>query len=426
MNAGKWHGRILLLLAGVALLTAAFAPVGQFYLAWIGLVPWLLVVANCKSYRSAFLWSWLAGTLFFIANMWWMAYVTLPGMIALMGLLGIFWGYAGVIIRGGRLLVAPKDGGRFAFLRIALIAAIWVAASEWFRGSWPWSGLPWLYLGYTQTPVLAVCQIADITGVCGISFLIAMCNAWLALLALNGWSIRGLRTSAIVSAALVAATCGYGLFRLQHEPLTAGPDVLVVQPNYPQDNSGQKGADPVQMLDFHFRETRRMLAMPGGIDLVVWSETMMPPMNAQSMQHYHELVKSGSADQWSKDFTWLLDWSQRGAMQIAQQFHVGLLTGGEYWDDFHPEAGSEMAADRRNVTYFYDRQGNFSDLRYDKIHLVPFGEFTPFRYTIPWLYRLMVRMGPPDMQYYFLQAGSEDRLTVFPLQHRQAGRRGGW
>ena len=41
-------------------------PTGQFYLAWIGLAPWLLVVRGAKSNRAAFFWSWLAGTLFFV------------------------------------------------------------------------------------------------------------------------------------------------------------------------------------------------------------------------------------------------------------------------------------------------------------------------------------------------------------------------
>src|SRR5262249_37022266 len=66
--SARWYGRLCLLLLAVGLLTLAFAPVGQFYLAWVGLVPWLVVLAGTRSQWSAFFWSWVGGTLFFIAN----------------------------------------------------------------------------------------------------------------------------------------------------------------------------------------------------------------------------------------------------------------------------------------------------------------------------------------------------------------------
>src|SRR4051812_27624882 len=74
-----------LLLLGTLLLTLSFAPISQFYLAWIGLVPWLLVLRTTQNARTAFLWSWLAGLMFFTANMWWLWGVTGPGLVALMG-----------------------------------------------------------------------------------------------------------------------------------------------------------------------------------------------------------------------------------------------------------------------------------------------------------------------------------------------------
>src|SRR4051812_94625 len=87
----RWFAKLALLLLSIALLTFSFAPFGQFYLAWVGLVPWLLVLRRVHSQRAAFLWSWLAGILFFTANMWWLAYVTGPGLVALMLLLGLYW-----------------------------------------------------------------------------------------------------------------------------------------------------------------------------------------------------------------------------------------------------------------------------------------------------------------------------------------------
>ena len=413
----RWYGRLLLVLLGVALQTAAFAPVKQFYLAWVGLVPWLLVIGGVRSLRGAFLWGWIAGTLFFVANMWWMATITLLGMFGLMALLGLYWGYAALTIHGARLLRPLRPGdeaqtrlARWPGARLVLLGCAWVAAAEWFRGTWPWHGLPWLYLGHTQTPLLPICQIADLTGVAGLSFLIVLTNGWLALWFINRLSVRGLQTSGGAVLLLIAASFGYGLFRLHSEQLTDGPKVLVVQPNYPQDNSGQKGATPEEMMAFHLDTTRSALRDDPGTDLVVWSETMLPPINPQA----HTPLIGTTLGQ-------IIDASVGATSLLARRFDVGILSGGEYWADIHPQGDILLARERRNSSYFFDRAGQLSAARYDKSHLVPFGEFTPFHDGLPWLYRLIVHFGPPDMEYYNLQSGDEKALTVFPLTRREPG-----
>src|SRR5208282_999834 len=133
--------------------TLAFAPVNQFYLAWIGLAPWLIFLSGAKSWQSAFFWSWLGGTGFFTANMWWMAYISGPGMAALMIYLGLYWAFAALVIYGAGLL----DGQRVGILAgVFGVAAVWTGL-EWLRGI-VMTGLPWLYLGHTQTPIPALCQ----------------------------------------------------------------------------------------------------------------------------------------------------------------------------------------------------------------------------------------------------------------------------
>src|SRR5579862_2091704 len=85
---------ILPLLLTTAILTLGFAPIKQFYFAWIGLVPWLIFISLAQSQKSAFLYSWIGGFIFFTANMWWMAFITIPGMFALMLYCGLYWGIA--------------------------------------------------------------------------------------------------------------------------------------------------------------------------------------------------------------------------------------------------------------------------------------------------------------------------------------------
>src|SRR3954468_13880440 len=61
--------RLGLVALTVALLALAYAPFRQFYLAWIGFVPWFVLVGRARSKRAVFLWSWLTGYCFFISNL---------------------------------------------------------------------------------------------------------------------------------------------------------------------------------------------------------------------------------------------------------------------------------------------------------------------------------------------------------------------
>src|SRR5436305_4772941 len=85
------RGRVALGLATVAMLSLSYAPLKQFYFAWVALVPWLIVVAGATSKRAAFFWSWGIGILFFSVNLWWIGYVTIPGAIALMFYMGMWF-----------------------------------------------------------------------------------------------------------------------------------------------------------------------------------------------------------------------------------------------------------------------------------------------------------------------------------------------
>jgi apolipoprotein N-acyltransferase len=393
---------ILLLISCVALLTLSFAPVSQFYLAWIGLTPWLIFLANAKSQKSAFFYSWIAGTLFFTANMWWMSYISWPGMLALMIFCATYWGWAALVIRGAGLITrAPIIPGMLA------TAAVWVTF-EWLRGI-IFTGLPWLFLGHTQTPNLGMCQIADITGVYGISFWLVTLNA----LAAIAWLRRDQKSQLIRATGVVTgifvAVLAYGFYRMHQTPtsLSPGPVIAVVQANYPQSNSGEKGATIQERLAFHKAQTIAALDKdPGKIDLVVWSETMMYPLNHEA----RELIPICRE---------LYD----RLSDLTSKYQVALLTGGDYDGDWKPQTRdgqSELQpTDKRNSAYFFDRDGQMNDAighRYDKIHLVPWGEYIPGKDWAHWLYQLSVTLGPKYYSDYVMQPGSSDALTVFHLK----------
>ena len=439
----RWPAKVGLILLTVLLLSLSFAPFAQFYLAWVGLVPWLLLVRNTRSQVTAFLWGWIAGVLFFVANMWWLAYVTGPGMVALMVVLGLYWGAAAVVIRGAGLLSeewlsgggGPRWGrkGRTGgdastpppdpsttrpLLTVLLVPAVWVGF-EWLRGNWPLNGLPWLFLGHAQTPILPMCQVADALGVYGISFWVVALNALVALLVLDRLKAGRLVPAAVAVAAVVLLVLGYGVFRMsQTGVLSPGPLVMVVQSNYPQSNTGEKGATQEELVEFHVTKTAEALATNPGVDLVVWSETMMPELNRAARTMARGLETRGHAD-----YGQFLEETHARLQDLSRSNRTGLLVGAIYHDEAvlpDPSApqGMKSLQDRRNSAFFYDRDGHMSDEpadRYDKIHIVPFGEYLPFKDALPWLHKLILSLSPYPEEY-FLTPGAESAMNVFRLR----------
>ena len=405
-----FRGRILLTFATVAMLSLSFAPIKQFYLAWVGLVPWLVLIANARTKKQTFLWSWLTGILLFAVNMWWTGYVTIPGGLGLFVYLGLWFPITALLYRGLRVLTVDNAKSHRTTLAIFAIAAVWVG-QEWMRGNL-FTGLPWLFLGHAQTPILVMCQVADLGSAYVVSFWVMLINAWVALLILRRLEFRSMiRPGAAVLAVLVG-TLAYGLFRMSQDMLYAGPSVMVVQPNFPQDNSGSKGATYDQILDFHLCTTTAALeqlksAKRAQPDLILWSETMMPELNDLGRQYRrnYELLDHRNMGEFC-------DQVHEQLAQLARTYQVNLLVGGH---TMLPAGtlGGKPAWSMRNSAYLYDSKGIQSALRYDKIHLVPFGEFIPCKDSCPPLYAFFNIFNPYKDLNYTVDPGTD--LTVFPL-----------
>jgi apolipoprotein N-acyltransferase len=415
----RWTARVAMLAMSVILLSLALAPADQFYLAWVGLVPWLLVVNSTKTKKGAFFWSWLGGTAFFAANMWWLWQVTGPGMVALVTYLGLFFGFAAWIFVGSGLVprsAKPQAAGRVA-LSVVLIPVIWTAL-EYVRGNWSMfgnQGLPWLYLGNTQSPFLTMCQIADVGGVYAVTFWVVLVNALVFRVIVERRRSGAVIPAFLLVLILIVSVAWYGASRISQTSAfeRSGPTVLVVQPNIPQSNSGEKGAPPEQIVRFHVETTQQALkecaARGQKVDLVAWSETMMPPINPVTR------------DQWrGMRYGEFLDSAYQQIANLASEHHVAIIAGGIFTDQWRRRGEDIVPADRRNSAYFFDSSGLFSGKRYDKIHLVPFGEFIPWS-SIPPVYKLLVALGPNYYEDYVLTPGTLDNLTVFEVNRAGEG-----
>ena len=139
------------------------------------------------------------------------------------------------------------------------------------------------------------------------------------------------------------------------------------------------------------------------VDLIAWSETMMPALNDEARQFLAN-TPEGPA----------LSATRQAIADIAYDSGAAMIVGGVYASDWRERGEFVVPADRRNSAYFFDSTGMLSDTRYDKIHLVPFGEYVPFKESFPPLYQFFMWFSPYDFDYN-LVPGADDALTVFSL-----------
>lgn len=383
--------RIGLLVVSTLLLNYSFSPFNQFYLAWFALVPLLLVLKDVQGIFRAFFWGWLAGVLFFTASLTWMWHTTFAGTVTLIVYCALWWGLGASVTVCSNALHRISRSPVSAIIAIWIISCIWVA-QEWIRVTL-FTGFPWVPLGQSQSPFIQLCQIADITGVFGLSFCIVAINGAILVWVLRpAMKIRVASSGAVLL--LVIAGSIYGSIRLSAET-KLGPRLMVVQPNFPHERGGKRIVTFDQLEKFHFDITRSALAADRA-DLVVWSETALPPMNLE-------------ARRMTKDKHLAFE-IHDNLLSLVRANRTSLIFGAYALVKF---TGDATEADIRNSTYFYSSQSN-EQPRYDKIHLVPFGEIVPFKHSWPWAYRMFMKFAAYSVEYT-ISPGPSENPTIFEL-----------
>jgi apolipoprotein N-acyltransferase len=137
---------------------------------------------------------------------------------------------------------------------------------------------------------------------------------------------------------------------------------------------------------------------------------MLPPINRQARDVMNGL-----------EYGKFLEDALQAVADVAFKHDVAIVAGGNYFEALDKKSGLPMR--RRNSAYYFNKTGLISDLRYDKIHLVPFGEYIPLRYAVPPLYRLFIHLGPHDYDYT-VTPGDYENVTVFPVPKSGEMRRG--
>ncbi|HUK57433.1 MAG TPA: apolipoprotein N-acyltransferase [Nitrospiria bacterium] len=355
-------------------------------LAWIALVPLFLALEN-QSVRKSFGLGWAAGTVYFLGTIHWVTntmihYGKLPAVVSYPILL-LFALYLGLYVAAfAALFVFLKR--RTTFPPVLAAPALWVAL-ELLR-TYALTGFPWELLGYSQYLSLPVIQIADTAGVYGVSFLIVLVNVAVAegTLALRA---RRFRTGAWrpVAAALaaVALVLGYGAWRLAQDRLGQAPTLRVgaVQADIPQDKKWD-AAFRQETIDRYERLSRALASQ--AVQLLVWPEAAMPFFFEEDPAFRQQVVETVRAD------------------------GVPLLFG----SPAVATVGNRLRM--FNSAYFLSADGRVLG-RYDKMHLVPFGEYVPLSSVLFFVDKMAEGIGD------FLPGNDYTVMTLPRIDDPQAG-----
>jgi apolipoprotein N-acyltransferase len=243
---------------------------------------------------------------------------------------------------------------RFGMTGVWLAPWLWVA-SEWLRAWLGWD-FPWVLLGASQASVVPVVQLASVTGVYGLSALVALVGTAAAATVLSGRAAD--RRAALAVAALVVIVAAGGAWRVARGALTREGTAIrvgLLQGNVPQDAKWDPAFRDV-ILNRYVDLSRQ--ALGGGAQLVVWPEASTP--------FYFDLDAPRAAP----------------IRRLAAEARVPFLVG---TDEF--QRGADGAPDRYyNTAVLVGTDGRTRET-YRKVRLVPFGEFVPFR-------RLLFFVGP--------------------------------
>jgi apolipoprotein N-acyltransferase len=415
----SWFICALPFVASAAMLTVIQTPIDWAPLAWVAYVPLILAGSPKAKPRRLFLVSYVVSLLYWLGNLYWVAPVTIVGWLVFGLYTALLWPILVLCLRYCRMKRVP----------LFLASAVLIVGIERMQGFFL-GGFFWRFLAHSQYRNITLIQIADIFGAGGVSFLIAMVNGLVAelILVIGNWLLvignraaapshqspvtvhdrseatgrlsSILLSSVVVGAAVVAAVV-YGRWRIaqQADCVTAGPKVALLQSNVPQSvkRTFESGKDL-----FNGLMEQSKAAVKAGAELVVWPETMVQAyLDPQVWQFLISPEEDQAYDKALREHATGKAYVLVGAYGAELQQH-----------------GKDRYLARYNSAFLYRPDGRQDPNRYDKIHLVPFGEVLPLRRSLAWFYELLMKVKFIPYNFdYSLDYGSH--YTVFDMAARQ-------
>jgi apolipoprotein N-acyltransferase len=353
-----WRRAAAALVAGGAS-ALALAPVDAFpiLLVTIPVLVWLLDGAagqgggRARAVRAGAAIGWWFGFGYFLGGLWWIgaaflvdadqfAWLMPVAVLVVPAGLALFWAFG-----AGLAMVAWSPG----WPRILAFAAA-LALAEWLRGH-VLTGFPWNAFGYVIAPVPVMMQSASVVGIWGLTLAAFIIFAAPAALVPRARRHRGAWALVAMAVALFAVHLGFGAIRLAAAPDPGGgTTVRIVQPALDQSEKWQV-ENPDEIVARYLALSRQPTETRSGLDgvtVLVWPESAFPFLLSERpdvLAAIAELLPEGAS----------------------------LVTGAVRLDD-----PSDHASDAFNSVLVVDDGGSIV-AAYDKVHLVPFGEYLPLR-----------------------------------------------
>jgi apolipoprotein N-acyltransferase len=325
--------QLIIAALGGTLFSFAFPPVALWPLAFVAVIPLMWVLREARPLRGAAL-GFVYGAVGYGVTLSWIHRFGTGAWVALTVLCALSTATVGLlsplVLRAGRPVLSAIG-----------FAATWTVV-DFTRGAWPFGGFTWGALGVSQVDNRATVRLASVTGVWGVTFVVVLANGLL-LASLTergaGWR-RGARLGSAAAVALVPVLVPFSM--------ATGPsvDIAVIQ----TDVRAAVGAGGIAARDAAAQRTLR--GRPP--DLVVWGEGAVDPA-ALADPHVVGGIRAAIGE-------------------VGAPTVIGAVI-----DD--PDGSEHTSA------LAFSGDGRLVD-RYDKVHLVPYGEYVPFRNELTWVQAL--------------------------------------
>ncbi|HEX5211936.1 MAG TPA: apolipoprotein N-acyltransferase [Pseudolabrys sp.] len=360
-----WRRALIAFLAGAAS-ALAMAPINAWPILFLTfpVLVWLVDGSTAGRWSGAFtaaLAGWCFGFGYFVAGLYWIGYAFLVDAktfgwllpIAVAGLPAYLAIFTGLGLTAARLIWVRGP------TRVLGLAAM-LTGAEWLRGHLI-SGFPWNTFGYALTEPLALAQSVTLTGVWGLTFICVAICASPALLADDTADTPHPRRAILAGLLVLAALASYGVVRLTQHPteFVNGVKLRIMQPNLQQDdkfNYSAKAAVMERYLRLSDRATGPTSKGVHDANILIWPESAFPfflTREPDALTQISDLLKPST------------------------ELIVGAVRAAPGASAANPHA--------YNSVYVIDPDGSIRGI-YDKVHLVPFGEYLPFQ-------RLLERFG---------------------------------
>jgi apolipoprotein N-acyltransferase len=391
---------LLLSITSGLLFYLSFAPVEFSPLAWLAPVPLLCLVRLEEPTRRMGWACYLGGLAFFAPALHWMRLGDPLMYFAWWSLAGYLAAYFPIAV--GLMRVAVH---RWKVPLVIAAPLIWVGLE--FARAHLMTGFAWYFVGHSQYRWLELIQISDVVGAYGVSFVMIATAAALTGMIPASWMVRlGLINTnkpmpadeidqpavttrptsyiegmtpahawpVLAAVAYMAAVWGYGAMSRSQADFQHGPRVALIQGNFPASIRIAEDKRMPQLLT-HLKLTG--LAVREQPDIIVWPEAMFRwPLASAPAGWTDEQIQKASP--YAPVEFWRDTNVARTLINEAEKTNAAMIFGIECVDL------KATGVDQFNSALLVNTERGIAS-RYDKIHLVPFGEYIPFQKSMPWL-----------------------------------------